>query len=555
MPFNGSGQYSAPTNSWNPAVGGSTIDSADWNATQSDYETAFSNVICKDGQTTITANLPMAGFKHTGVNTNSGSTSRSEYVSGATFQDGASFNGGTTGGTSTAYTATLTPAISAYAGGQRFRIKFNAACGDNPTLNLNSVGALKLYKEVTGSFVQFSSGGIPANFDGDILYDASLDSSAGGFVVLNAPLYAQGTAVASASTINLDTATGDYVHITGTTTITAVTLAQGQTRKIVFDGALTFTNGASLILPGGASITTAAGDTAVLVGEASSVVRCISYSKASGASIVSSASVPVRQTVLSGPVDSNGLASFGGSTGSTTVTMSGTLVATAANGFSSTGGVNLVGSGTNLSWTGLSTNGTMYLYVDVGSDGSLTAGSGTLAPTYQWGGTYSTTSGQFTFNIQEMVGKVGNGSTAAQTYRVYVGQVTVAGNVVTAIVWYQLMGRFRSASTAGLPALNSATSVTHNLGFKPKITQFIGTCTTTDNGWSVGDEYHEWIGRDSTGTQNVRIVPHPNADGLTMTVVAPPSSGSYATAPKGGGIGGAATLSSWSYITQAQRDW
>ena len=46
------------------------------------------------------------------------------------------------------------------------------------------------------------------------------------------------------------------------------------------------------------------------------------------------ATVPVRQTVLSGGVDSNGFASFGGSTGTATVTASTILIATAANGAS-----------------------------------------------------------------------------------------------------------------------------------------------------------------------------------------------------------------------------
>lgn len=185
MPYNGSGTYQAPANSWNPAVGGSTIDSADWNSTQSDYETALSQVICKDGQTTITANLPMSGFKHTGVNTNSGNTSRSEYASGATLQDGAPLDAGSTGGTSTAYTATLTPAITAYADKQCFRVKFNAACGANPTIDFNSVGAKKIYQMSSGSAVQLVANDVLANQVWQLRYDATLDTAAGGFILMN----------------------------------------------------------------------------------------------------------------------------------------------------------------------------------------------------------------------------------------------------------------------------------------------------------------------------------------------------------------------------------
>ena len=87
----------------------------------------------------------------------------------------------------------------------------------------------------------------------------------------------QGSDIASAATLNLDTATGNLVDVTGTVTITAVTLSQGRERTVRFTGILTLTHGASLVLPGAASITTAAGDFAVFRGYASGVVRCVVY--------------------------------------------------------------------------------------------------------------------------------------------------------------------------------------------------------------------------------------------------------------------------------------
>lgn len=98
---------------------------------------------------------------------------------------------------------------------------------------------------------------------------------------------AQGSNIASASTINLDTATGNLVDVTGTTGITAITLSQGRERTVRFTGVLTLTNGASLVLPGGTNITTAAGDFAVFRGYSGGVVRCVNYSKASGLAVVS----------------------------------------------------------------------------------------------------------------------------------------------------------------------------------------------------------------------------------------------------------------------------
>lgn len=95
-----------------------------------------------------------------------------------------------------------------------------------------------------------------------------------------------GADIASATTTNFDNATGDLVDVTGTTAITAITLADGLHRIVRFTGILTLTNGASLVLPGGANITTAAGDFAIFKGYAAGVVRCVSYIKATGKSVI-----------------------------------------------------------------------------------------------------------------------------------------------------------------------------------------------------------------------------------------------------------------------------
>lgn len=95
---------------------------------------------------------------------------------------------------------------------------------------------------------------------------------------------AKGSNIASAGTTDIGAATGTFVHVTGTTTITALGTIQAGTRRVVtFDGALTLThNGTSLILPTGANITTAAGDSAFFVSEGSGNWRCVGYMKANG---------------------------------------------------------------------------------------------------------------------------------------------------------------------------------------------------------------------------------------------------------------------------------
>lgn len=95
-------------------------------------------------------------------------------------------------------------------------------------------------------------------------------------------LSVHGADVASATTTNLETSTGDLIDITGTTAITAITLNEGHERTVRFTGILTLTNGASLVLPGAANITTAAGDFAVFRGYAAGVVRCVAYERLAG---------------------------------------------------------------------------------------------------------------------------------------------------------------------------------------------------------------------------------------------------------------------------------
>lgn len=95
--------------------------------------------------------------------------------------------------------------------------------------------------------------------------------------------------IASAATTDIGGAAGNFVHVTGTTTITALGTAQAGARRIVrFAGALILThNATSLILPTGANITTAANDCAVFVSEGSGNWRCVAYQRADGTALAS----------------------------------------------------------------------------------------------------------------------------------------------------------------------------------------------------------------------------------------------------------------------------
>ncbi len=68
MSFNGSGLFQINT-AGNPVVTGTIISSTWLNALTADLGTGLSTCITKDGQTTPTANIPMHGFKITGLGT------------------------------------------------------------------------------------------------------------------------------------------------------------------------------------------------------------------------------------------------------------------------------------------------------------------------------------------------------------------------------------------------------------------------------------------------------------------------------------------------------
>jgi hypothetical protein len=102
-----------------------------------------------------------------------------------------------------------------------------------------------------------------------------------------AALWEKGSNVASAGTVSLGE--GGFFHITGTTTITDIDFAtakDGRSADVIFDGILTLThNGTTLVLPTGGNITTAAGDRARFVQDASDNVVCLYYQRADGSSL------------------------------------------------------------------------------------------------------------------------------------------------------------------------------------------------------------------------------------------------------------------------------
>ena len=122
----------------------------------------------------------------------------------------------------------------------------------------------------------------------------------------------KGGDISSASPTVIDT-DGDYFDVTGTTNFAAFTVVAGRRFTIQFDGILIMTHHATnLDLPGGASITTAAGDVAEFFATGTNTVQCVNYTKADGTAVVPTAG---KQTIwvpaaAMRPTSSNGCAAL-----------------------------------------------------------------------------------------------------------------------------------------------------------------------------------------------------------------------------------------------------
>jgi len=154
--------------------------------------------------------------------------------------------------------------------------------GDNATTRLASSGG-------GGKFLQMNGGATaPAWVTALTSLVADTTPQLGGFLDANGN-YIQmqkGGDIASASPTVIDT-DGDYFSVTGTTNFSAFTVAADRHFFLEFAGVLTITHGAGTIdLPGGANITTAAGDVGEFVSTAANVVTCVNYTKADGTAVV-----------------------------------------------------------------------------------------------------------------------------------------------------------------------------------------------------------------------------------------------------------------------------
>ena len=205
MAFNGAGTFVIDT-SGQPVVTGTTISSTVFNALTADIATGLSTVVCKDGQTTPTANLPMGNYKHTGA---SNATTAGQYLVYGQNITGASAN--FTGSANITGSANVSGSAS---------ITGNVTGG-----NLTTAGVVTATGNLSGSNLTLTSGfingvntsaaGAMLTGNGTALVGCQLNASAP-FVLFNSTANAAAPATAAEMTaaLNITTTTGQITTLT-----------------------------------------------------------------------------------------------------------------------------------------------------------------------------------------------------------------------------------------------------------------------------------------------------------------------------------------------------
>ena len=151
MPWNGSGQFNRDTGVFTGAtvwddsrLAARTVRSDDNDTHDEDIATGLENTVTRDGQNSPSANLPMGGFRHTGVDD---AAARTDYAAAGQIQDQglthlppASVTG------NPAILLTPTPAITTYVAGQRFSFVVEATNTGAITVTVSGLAAKALEK-------------------------------------------------------------------------------------------------------------------------------------------------------------------------------------------------------------------------------------------------------------------------------------------------------------------------------------------------------------------------------------------------------------------------
>lgn len=278
MPRNGAGTYNLT--SGNPVTTGTTISSTWANNTLSDMASALTQSVAKDGQTVMTNNLPMGGFKLTnlGAGSNSGdSINYQQLFSQGLPTDIASAASVDIGGQNTTFlnvtgTVGITSLGSNYNGPRILKFT-NSLIITHDATTLQLPDGVNITTSINDIAVFVPKSTITGTPDGWKLIQYLRNSD----VAVN---------VASASTVDLNATVSDFIVLTGSTTITAWTLTSGI--KYVYCPAgitLTYNATTNKLNTNGSNYVTAAGDILTIMPFGSTIT--VDITKVSGDSQIS----------------------------------------------------------------------------------------------------------------------------------------------------------------------------------------------------------------------------------------------------------------------------
>lgn len=203
-----------------------------------DFRDGINACLNRDGSNAATGNQNFANYRLTAVGV---ATARTDAPQAAQVQDGDFIWLGTTAGTSTAQTASATPAITAYKAGQKFRMQIGSGLGSTGsvatahTININSIGAKNIVNNEDSTNPTLGTWVASALME--LVYDGTnfrITNDPGGwlsYTVTVTPL--SGTVSSVSSTYCRFKKQGKAVHVqmettftqnTGTTTLYTITL-------------------------------------------------------------------------------------------------------------------------------------------------------------------------------------------------------------------------------------------------------------------------------------------------------------------------------------------
>ena len=171
MPRNGSGTFNRVYDWTTDEANGINIEASRMDTEFDGIATALSDSIAKDGQTTITANIPFNSKKITGL---ANGSARTDSIALGQVQDNSYGTLGTLAGSADTYTASPSPAITAYATGSEFNLKVNADNTGASTLNISAVGAKNIKKyDGAGSKLDLEAGDLQQDQYYKVIYDGT----------------------------------------------------------------------------------------------------------------------------------------------------------------------------------------------------------------------------------------------------------------------------------------------------------------------------------------------------------------------------------------------